>query len=411
MSRHKYQPTLDHNEKVERSMEQMRLAAAMSRRYYEKPLLVCYSGGKDSDALVELALASGAEFEVQHSVTTVDAPETMRHVKKTFGRLREAGVSCFYSRPKYKGEPITMWSLIPEKQMPPTRLVRYCCRTLKETGGAGRAIATGVRRSESTARRGRTFANNFSRARPAALDFDDAASLFEDPDKAIEHDDNFIRSCRIKGKTSFQPILEWTDDDVWQFLDEQGVETNPLYDEGFKRVGCIGCPFASPSERERERVQALAEVPRALPAGIREDARSSQGVRPRDGMGDGRGCLQMVDEQMSTREPITTRIRELAADMNWCEITDHIHLLHGATLDGVWLDAWHEAMDQACGAVDAVHARLEREAEGAGGPVPAEVVSDGSTDGATGYCRCGACHRSIDPWDRYCRHCGTEVQQ
>lgn len=247
-----YQPTIDHAEKVERSIRQMQLAANMSKRYYEKPLLVCYSGGKDSDALVELALESGVEFEVQHSVTTVDAPETMRHIKKTFDRLRKLGIPCRFHRPTFKGEPVTMWSLIPQKQMPPTRIVRYCCKVLKETGGKGRAIATGVRRSESTARRNRTFANNFSRARPGALDFEDAASLFEDADKAIEHDDNFIRSCRIKGKTSFQPILEWTDDDVWQYLDERGVETNPLYDEGFKRVGCIGCPFASPAERQRE---------------------------------------------------------------------------------------------------------------------------------------------------------------
>lgn len=44
-----------------------------------------------------------------------------------------------------------------------------------------------------------------------------------------------------------------------------------------------------------------------------------------------------------------------------------------------------------------------------GGGVPPEVVSDGDTDGATGYCRCGACGEAIDPWDAYCRHCGTEV--
>lgn len=145
-----------------------------------------------------------------------------------------------------------MWSLIPQKQMPPTRLVRYCCKVLKETGGKGRAIATGVRRGESVARSGRKFANNFSAARPAAIDFEDAASLFEDADKAIEHDENFIRSCRIRGKTSFQPILEWSDDDVWQFIDEREIEVNPLYAEGFKRVGCIGCPFTSPARRRQD---------------------------------------------------------------------------------------------------------------------------------------------------------------
>ena len=41
--------------------------------------------------------------------------------------------------------------------------------------------------------------------------------------------------------------------------------------------------------------------------------------------------------------------------------------------------------------------------------VPPEVVSDGETDGATGYCRCGMCGESIDPWDHFCRHCGTGV--
>ena len=247
-----YQPTLQHAEKVERSVAQIRLAAAMSARYYSKPLLVCYSGGKDSDALVGVALLAGIDFEVQHSRTTVDAPETIHHVMDVFEGLRARGINCFFHNPTSNGERITMWSLIPQRLMPPTRLVRYCCSVLKETGGKGRAIATGVRRSESTSRRNRMFANNFSQARPAALDFEDAASLFEDADSAIEHDDDFLRSCRMRGKTSFQPILEWTDDDVWQFIDEQNIETNPLYAEGFKRIGCIGCPFASPTERERE---------------------------------------------------------------------------------------------------------------------------------------------------------------
>ena len=247
-----YQPTLDHAEKVERSVAQIRLAAAMSARYYSKPLLVCYSGGKDSDALVGVALLAGIDFEAQHSRTTVDAPETIHHVMDVFEGLRARGINCFFHNPTSNGERITMWSLIPQRLMPPTRLVRYCCSVLKETGGKGRAIATGVRRSESTSRRNRMFANNFSQARPAALDFEDAASLFEDADSAIEHDDDFLRSCRMRGKTSFQPILEWTDDDVWQFIDEQNIETNPLYADGFKRIGCIGCPLASPTERERE---------------------------------------------------------------------------------------------------------------------------------------------------------------
>lgn len=245
-----YQPTLDHAEKVQRSIEQMRLASDMSLRYYSKPILLCYSGGKDSDALVEIARMAGIPFEVQHSLTTADAPETVYHVRKVFSKLEDDGVRCKIIHPRYKGKQVSMWSLIPQKLMPPTRLVRYCCAILKETGGAGRAICTGVRRAESTARSGRKFANNFSKARPAAMDFEDASKLFEEADSPIVHDDNFLRSCRMRGRTAFQPIIEWLDDDVWQLLDERRVETNPLYSEGFARVGCVGCPMA---DRRRRR--------------------------------------------------------------------------------------------------------------------------------------------------------------
>lgn len=246
----RYQPTLDHGMKVERSIEQMRLASRMSERYYSKPLLLCYSGGKDSDTLVELARMSGIRFEVQHSLTTADAPETVKHVRATFARLEDDGIKCSIIHPTYKGKPVSMWSLIPQKLMPPTRIVRYCCAVLKETGGRGRAICTGVRRAESNARSGRKFANNFSRSRHEALDFEDAADLFEHADSFAEHDSDFLRSCRMRGSTAFQPILEWLDDDVWQFLFERRVPTNPLYAEGFKRVGCVGCPMA---DRRRRR--------------------------------------------------------------------------------------------------------------------------------------------------------------
>lgn len=245
-----YQPTLDFQEKLDRSIEQVRLAASMSERFYGRPLLICYSGGKDSDALLELARMSGIRFEVQHSLTTADAPETVRHVLRTFSKLEDEGVGCEVVRPTYKGSPVSMWSLIPQKLMPPTRTVRYCCSVLKETGGAGRAIATGVRRSESHARSGRAFANNFSKARPASIDFEDAARIFEEPDSPIVHDDNFLRSCRIRGRTAFQPILEWAEGDVWTLLHGNRAPYNPLYDEGFRRVGCVGCPMA---DRRRRR--------------------------------------------------------------------------------------------------------------------------------------------------------------
>lgn len=239
-----YQAVLDHDEKVKRSIEQMKLAAQISKRYYGKPILICYSGGKDSDALLGIAALAGIDYEVMHSLTTVDAPETVKHVRQTFARLEADGVHCEIRRPAFKGKPVTMWTLIPEKKMPPTRVVRYCCRVLKETGGAGRAIATGVRRSESKKRQGRKFAMKISETSRTQIDFEDAASLFDEADSFIEHDNEFLKACKVRGKTSFQPLLEWTSNDVWQFIDERGISYNPLYDEGWTRIGCIGCPMA-----------------------------------------------------------------------------------------------------------------------------------------------------------------------
>ena len=57
-----------------------------------------------------------------------------------------------------------MWSLIPQKMIPPTRLARYCCEILKEGGGEGRFITTGVRWSESRKRKeGRGIYESFAK--------------------------------------------------------------------------------------------------------------------------------------------------------------------------------------------------------------------------------------------------------
>lgn len=138
------------------AIERLKMASDMSLRLYKQPLVITYSGGKDSDVLLHLAGRSGIPYEVLHSLTTADAPETVWHVRDTFRRLELAGVKCdidTHKRPD--GMNVTMWNLIPRKLMPPTRLVRYCCAELKEGGGKGRWIATGVRWAESQKRKSR----------------------------------------------------------------------------------------------------------------------------------------------------------------------------------------------------------------------------------------------------------------
>lgn len=64
-----------------------------------------------------------------------------------------------------------------------------------------------------------------------------------------------VETCYKRHKTSVNPIIEWADDDVWEFIKSEGIPYCSLYDEGFKRLGCIGCPMADTKGREREFVR------------------------------------------------------------------------------------------------------------------------------------------------------------
>jgi phosphoadenosine phosphosulfate reductase len=231
------------NDLEQLGIERLNAASEMSLQHYGLPLVITDSGGKDSSVVKELALRSGIPFEIMHNHTTADAPETVRFVRSEAKRFEELGIKYTINMPTYKGQRVSMWSLIPQKLMPPTRLVRYCCSVLKETGGAGRFIATGVRWAESESRknnRGIYERIGSSKANKIILnnDNDDQRMLFE--------------NCRLKAKRVVNPIVDWTDTDVWQFMLDSKTTVNPLYSEGWCRVGCVGCPMAGKKGREAE---------------------------------------------------------------------------------------------------------------------------------------------------------------
>lgn len=237
------------------AIERLKAASDMSLRLFEKPLVITYSGGKDSDVLLHLARASGIPFEVLHSLTTADAPETVRHVYDTFRRLEEKGVKCDVDKHvQPDGSRVTMWNLIPRKLMPPTRLVRYCCAVLKEGGGKDRFIATGVRWAESTARKRRGGLEVLTSKPQSKL------ILSNDNDE----DRRLFETCQLKGKRVVNPIIDWKDDDVLGYAAAEKISMNPLYCEGFHRVGCIGCPMAS-----KTRIMEFARYPKIKAAYIR----------------------------------------------------------------------------------------------------------------------------------------------
>lgn len=174
---------------------------------------LAYSGGKDSDVILALAKMAGVKFDAVYHLTTVDPPQLVYHVRKH--------PEVKIDRPKE-----SMWKLIVRKRMPPTRLKRYCCEIFKERGGAGRVVMTGIRAEESPKRSRRGMVE---------------------------------RCYKDSTKTYLHPIIDWKFEDVWQFLRENKIEYCKLYDEGFKRLGCIMCPYSN-IKMEAKRFPKIAEA-------------------------------------------------------------------------------------------------------------------------------------------------------
>ena len=172
----------------------------------EGPVEVSYSGGKDSDVILELTKMAGIPYRAIYKNTTIDPPGTIAHCRKK-------GVEIIQPKESFM-------QLVARKGFP-SRFSRFCCQVLKEYKVLDRAIQ-GIRRSESIKRRDR----------------------YREPE-----------ICRVYSKDSkakiYLPILEWTDEDVARFVAERNIECHPLYyDENGtfhveRRLGCIGCPMKS----------------------------------------------------------------------------------------------------------------------------------------------------------------------
>lgn len=248
----------------QKAIERIKMANQLSLKYYQKPIEVEYSGGKDSDVLLELFRRSGEHFTVAHSLTTVDAPETVQHVKDTFRRLELEGIHTEVDKHEYaengKKKRITMGNLIPKKKMPPTRVVRYCCAVLKETRGKNSFVATGVRKAESTKRKVWDAYEIVGNTAKDAVRVSDEMMLNNDNSEKRM----VIERCMLKGKMVVNPLIDWSDSQLWDYINSEHIETCVLYKEGFFRCGCIGCPMAG-----KGRVKVFARYPTYKRAYIR----------------------------------------------------------------------------------------------------------------------------------------------
>lgn len=190
----------DFSKKVERAI---RLLESIPQ---DGEIEVSYSGGKDSDVILELAKMAGIKYRAIYKNTTIDPPGTIKH-------CREKGVEILQPKESF-------FQLVERKGIP-TRRARFCCSELKEYKVLDRSIQ-GIRRSESIKRRDR----------------------YKEPE-----------ICRVYGKDEkvkvYLPILDWTDQDVARFVNERKIQCHPLYydEQGNfhpeRRLGCIGCPMKS----------------------------------------------------------------------------------------------------------------------------------------------------------------------
>lgn len=228
-------------EKVRKSIKRLK-GFAPSEGYY-----LAFSGGKDSVVVKALCDMAGVKYDAAYRVTSADPPELVKFIMNAHPDVdREI--------PKDKdGNPVTMWNLIPRKLMLPTRLQRYCCAELKETGGIGRLTLTGVRWSESV-NRAQSQGVLQVRNKKMNAEMENAGFLQSGKGALVLMSDNdavrrMTEHCYQKNKTLLNPIIDWTTAEVWQFIRAERVPYCGLYDEGWHRLGCIGCPMAGTATR------------------------------------------------------------------------------------------------------------------------------------------------------------------
>lgn len=219
--RAEYQPIVDTREKENKSI--MRLKEFAVKTHTGRLPIMAFSGGKDSLVAYMMCIESEIKFKAIYSPTSVDPPELIYYIKKTFNPWAKENNYPEVIFEKYntwksgplKGKMKTMWTLIGNRAIPPTRLARYCCDELKErTGEKGDVIITGVRWEESKNRSKRKMCNWY------------------------------------KEKLQVRPIVDWSEVEVWSYILKNKIPYCKLYDEGWDRLGCIGCPLSSNQKRE-----------------------------------------------------------------------------------------------------------------------------------------------------------------
>jgi len=167
---------------------------------------LCFSGGKDSVLLRFLCDSAKISYQPVYSVTTIDPPPLIKFIKKHHADVVWSRPQVnFFKRMETKGFPL--------------RQRRWCCQEYKENTSFSLLKLIGVRAAES-ARRTKQW--------------------------------KLVNRWNGGEKIVFCPALAFLDSEVWEVIRAEGLPYCEMYDCGWHRLGCIGCPMARPKERRRD---------------------------------------------------------------------------------------------------------------------------------------------------------------
>lgn len=209
--------------KIEKSIALIRKGENLALSMNQEGYYVGFSGGKDSQVLLELVKRAGVKYKSYYNVTTNDSPENVYFIRKHYPEV-------IFIHPKEN-----FFKLVEKKGLP-TMFKRFCCAELKEKGGVGSVCLMGVRREESVKR---------AKYNDVAIISNRKEHRDRNKKRYIEEiEENEHRCIKGKDKIVIRPLLEWTTEEIWQFIIENNIPANPCYKD-LKRVGCMFCPFST----------------------------------------------------------------------------------------------------------------------------------------------------------------------
>lgn len=238
--------------RIEQSVAILRKGERLALQYDpENGYFLAFSGGKDSQALYHTARLAEVKFKAHFSPTTVDPPQLIRFIRRQYPDVEFGKVEkSMYQEAKDMG-------------MVPTRRLRWCCYKFKETAGAGLVTLTGVRHAESIKRAKRKEVEVTGKKFAGNLDgFEDwREEQIRKKYKNVNQDEfsrekgSEVRCINGKDSIIINPMIEWSDADVWNFLnDVVNVPHCELYDPPYNqhRIGCILCPMSGAKQHARD---------------------------------------------------------------------------------------------------------------------------------------------------------------